>query len=100
MHYDRPKADVNARMGSVASGAVTLAASTLGIHAIRFTLTDELTGAPLARQPVAISYGGKTINQVTDDEGSTEFIYTRTAPSHVKCTVLGIDDLFRDSTHG
>lgn len=75
-------------------------ASALSKHAIRFKLTDELTGTPLARQPVAISFGGNTIKQVTDADGYTELVYTGTAPAQVTCTVLVIDDLFRDAAHG
>lgn len=95
-----------AAVASAAAGIVSGAAAADAIgndpaaHAIRFALTDQKTGVPLARQPVRIEVEGQTVDQVTDDKGMTEVVYTGSAPQQVTCRILGIDEIYEGQADG
>jgi len=73
---------------------VLIGAECGGNHAIHFRLTDGVSGVPLAQQPIVITADGQTFHKITDNDGQTELVYTGTAPKHVTCQILGVDDLF------
>jgi uncharacterized Zn-binding protein involved in type VI secretion len=90
-----PSASASAASASTATATINKGQAT---HSLRFCLTDSATGVALARQPVRITADGQSVDQVTDDKGCTALVYTGSAPKHVICHILGIDDIFEGAS--